>query len=338
MAFRLLVYHDMPSFAIKELEQNGIEIIRGSEPTEAGICEDIVDCDGLVAFEQPEHGFGKIIIDAAPRLKLIARRGVGYETVDVQYASEKGIYVTNTPAINSRTVAEAAIMLMLECARNAQKVNERFRREKREYRMFTSDVSERGIELTGRVLGVIGCGNIGCHVAQIASMGFQMKVIGYDAYADTLPEYIERVSSQEEIFKRADFISLHLPSTEETRRSIGMEEFTLMKPTSFLINTARGDVIREEELIWALKKGVIRGAGLDVFSSEPVSEGSYPLFEMERVALMPHCASFTVESLYNAIRSVVRSVLEVASGKTPVYAVNNPKNARIFEVRNENRL
>ena len=103
-----------------------------------------MDCDGLVAFEQPEHGFNRTIMDAAPRLKLIARRGVGYETVDTAYAEELGIYVTNTPGINSRTVAEAAIMLMLECARNAQRVSERFRRERGAYRMFTSDVSARG--------------------------------------------------------------------------------------------------------------------------------------------------------------------------------------------------
>lgn len=331
MSFRLLVYHEMPEFAKKELESHGIEIVRGTQPSEDTICREIADCDGLVAFEQPEHGFGKVIIDAAPRLKLIARRGVGYETVDVGYAEEKGIFVTNTPAVNSRTVAEAAIMLMLECARNAQKISERFRREKKEYRMFTSDVSARGIELTGRVLGVIGCGNIGRNVAQIAAQGFGMKVLGYDAYTDKMPDYIERVESMEEVFEKADFISLHLPSTEETRHSIGEEQFNIMKPSAFLINTSRGDVIRERDLIDALEKGRIRGAGLDVFSSEPISEESYPLFEMERVVMTPHCASFTVESLNNAVQSVVRSVLETAAGSVPSCVVNHPLKPRNME-------
>ena len=331
MAFKLLVYHDMPEFAVRELEQNGVEIKRGTEPTQAGICHDIADCDALVAFEQPEHGFGREIIDAAPKLKLIARRGVGYETVDTQYAAEKGIYVTNTPAINSRTVAEAAIMLMLECARNAQQVDVQFRKERAKYKMFTSDVSLRGFELTGRTLGVIGCGNIGRHVAQIAAQGFGMKVLGYDAYAGALPEYIERVDSTERIFREADFVSLHLPSTPETRHSIGMAQFEMMKNSAILINTSRGDVICEDELIAALQNGVIGGAGLDVFSSEPISEASYPLFDCKRVCLTPHNASFTVESLYNAVRSVVKSVLEVARGEKPAYAVNSPEHPRMAE-------
>ncbi len=331
MAFKLLVYHDMPRFALDKLTENGVEIVRGHAPTEAGICADIAECDGLIAFEQPEHGFNKTIIDAAFKLKLIARRGVGYETVDTAYAASRGIYVTNTPAINSRTVAEAAIMLMLECARNAQKVNERFRAERAGYRMFTSDVLARGFELTGRTLGVLGCGNIGRHVARIASGGFDMKVYGYDAYLPQLPDYITRAGSAEEIFRAADFVTLHLPSTPETRRSIGMEQFKMMKPGAFLINTSRGDVIREEELIEALKTGVIRGAGLDVFSAEPVSEASYPLFDMEWVCLTPHNASFTVESLYNAVTSVVESVLAVAAGREPRFKVNNPIHPRIGE-------
>ena len=329
MAFQVLVYNDMPAFAVEKLTQNGVTLKRGQEPTEAGICRDIVDCDALIAFEQPEHGFNKTIIDAAPKLKLIARRGVGYETVDVDYAAKNGIYVTNTPAINSRTVAEAAVMLMLECARNAQKVNERFRQERAGYRMFTSDISTRGFELTGKTLGIMGCGSIGRHVAQIAVQGFGMKALGYDAYAPELPAYIERVDSPDRIFREADFVSLHIPSTPETRRSVGMRQFEMMKDTAILINTSRGDVVCEDELIEALERKVIRGAGLDVFSSEPISESSYPLFDMERVCVTPHNASFTVESLYNACESVVRSILEAAAGEKPACAVNAPEHPRI---------
>lgn len=328
MAFQVLVYHDMPSFAVQRLTENGITLKRGTEPTEAGICRDICDCDALIAFEQPEHGFNQKIMDAAPKLKLIVRRGVGYETVDVDYAAKQGIYVTNTPAINSRTVAEATIMLMLECARNAQKTNERFRRERGEYRMFTSDVSTRGFELTGRTLGILGCGNIGRHVAQIASQGFGMRVLGYDAFAPMLPDYIERADDPERIFRESDFVSLHMPSTPETRHSVGMAQFQMMKDSAILINTSRGDVVCEDELIEALQKGVIRGAGLDVFSTEPISPAAYPLFDLERVCLTPHNASFTVESLYNAVNSVVHSILQAAAGERPDYAVNRPENPR----------
>ena len=329
MAFRMLVYHDMPEFALEELARHGIAVVRGTEPTEAVICREIADCDALVAFEQPENGFNARIMDAAPRLKLIARRGVGYETVDTVYAEQKGIYVTNTPAINSRTVAEAVILLMLECSRNAQKISERFRRERAEYQMFTSDVSARGFELTGCTLGIIGCGNIGRHVAQMANEGFHMRVLGYDAYAGALPACIERVDSTERIWSEADFVSLHMPSTPETKQSVGMEQFQKMKPGAYLINTSRGDIVRERELIAALETGVIRGAGLDVYSKEPIPQSAYPLFGMERVVLTPHNASFTRESLYNAFRSVVRSVTQVADGEEPTFRVNRPAHPRM---------
>ncbi len=328
MAFKVLVYHDMPENILEDLLRAGIEIVRGTVPNEETICREIADCDALVAFEQPENGFGKTIIDAAPNLKLIARRGVGYETVDVDYASKRGIWVTNTPAINSRTVAEATILLMLECSRNAQKTNERFRKERSGFQMFATNLSDRGFELTGRTLGLIGCGNVGLNVAQIAAHGFDMKVYAYDAFAKNLPDYIVQVSSKEEIFRLADFVSIHVPSTKETKHSIGMEQFQLMKPGAFLINTARGDVVREKELIEALKTKVIRGAGLDVYASEPISEGSYPLFELEYVELTPHNASFTVESLLNAFESIKRSLSEVAAGKKPTFAVNCPEHPR----------
>ena len=194
--------------------------------------------------------------------------------------------------------------------------------------MFTSDLSSRGFELTGLTLGLMGCGNIGKHVAQIAHDGFKMRVLGYDAYAKNLPPYIEQVDSADRIFRECDFVSLHMPSTPETKGSIGMRQFEMMKKGAFLINTSRGDVVVEKDLIEALEKKKIRGAGLDVFSSEPVSESSYPLFDMDRVALTPHNASFTVESLTNAINSVVKSVIEVSKGEAPEFRVNNPNDPR----------
>lgn len=329
MSFKLLCYFELPESAKKTLAEHCVEVKKGETPTEAGMCKDIVDCDALIAFEQPEHGFNRKIIDCAPKLKLIARRGVGYETVDYKYAEQNGIYVTNTPAINSRTVAEAAIMLMLECARNAQRINLEFREKRSNYKMFTSDISSRGFELTGLKLGLLGCGNIGKHVAQIAAQGFGMEVYGYDAYATNLPEYIHQVDNSDFIFRNCDFISLHMPLTDETRESVNMSKFKIMKSSAFLINTSRGGVVNEQDLIEALEKKIIRGAGLDVFSSEPISEKSYRLFDMDRVEMTPHNASFTIQSLNNAISSVVKSVCEVADGKKPQFAVNNPAKPRI---------
>lgn len=327
--FKLLVYFDLPKQALEKLAAADVEVVRGKRvPSEAVLCEDIAGCDAIIFFEQTERGFNKTIIDAAPKLKLIARRGVGYDSVDWKYAESKGIYVTNTPGTNSLTVAEAAVMLMLECARNAQRVSADFREKRKDYRMFSSDPNTRGFEISGKTLGIVGCGNIGTHVARIAHYGFNMKVIGYDAYAPQIAEYIERVDCVNEVFARADIVSLHMPSTAETRGSIGMEQFRLMKPTSIFINTSRGDVVREEELIQALRGKLIRGAGLDVFSSEPITEKSYELFDLDRVELTPHNASYTLESLYNTIESTVESVIEVAQGKAPRCKVNEPVHPR----------
>lgn len=335
MAFKLLVYHNMPQKFLDEYARNNVQVVRGKNPTEQGICADIEDCDGLIAFEQPEHGFNKKIIDAAPKLKIIARRGVGYETVDVEYATERGIYVTNTPAINSRSVAEATVMLMLECVRNAQKVNESFRKMRSRYKMFASDEDTRGFELTGRTLGLIGCGNIGRNVAQIASSGFGMQVIGYDPYITELPPYIHQGVSVDEVLSVSDFVSLHLPSTAQTKEMFNLEKLKKMKKSAILINTSRGDIVCEKDLIIALREKIIRGAGLDVFSHEPIEESSYPLFEFERVCLTPHNASYTVESLYNALHSVQESVLDVVRGNAPHHRVNQPSNPR--KVRKEGK-
>lgn len=322
MSFRVLIYHDLPETFSRRLRDNGIELVRGESPTEEGICRDIVDCDALIAFEQPENGFNKRIMDAGKRLKLIARRGVGYETVDVNYATEKGILVTNTAGANSTSVAEATILLMLEAVRNAQKNSEAFRRDREKHVFFNATMETRGIELRGKTLGLVGCGNIGREVGRMANEGFDMKVIGYDPFLRGNLPCIELRGAKEEVFSEADIVSLHLPSTPETISSIGMDLFRLMKPGAYLINASRGNIVVESELIEALQQRIIRGAGLDVYAHEPISQESYALFDFDRVALSPHNAAFTMESYTNGFNSVIESILEVASGIVPRCCVN----------------
>jgi D-3-phosphoglycerate dehydrogenase len=331
MAFKVLVYHDFPDDDKGLLRKNGVELKVCSNPCEAQMIKDIVDCDAVIVFEQPENGFNKKIIDAGKKLKLIARKGVGYETVDVKYAEESGIFVTNTPRINNISVAEATIMMMIGCNRNTQKIVERFRRERKDYPFFTSDPASRGIELYGKTLGLIGCGSIGQSVAFIAANGFQMKIIGYDPYLKEIPAYITLKGTMDEVLNESDFVSLHLPSTDSTRGSIGLEQFKKMKPTAYFINAARGNIVREKDLVQALREKIIAGAGIDVYEQEPIAESSYELFEFERVFMLPHCTAFTVEGEERARASIIKSLIEAASGKKPTYAVNNPKRPRLFE-------
>lgn len=325
MSFKLLYYNDMDEVYLERLRARGIELIRGKSPTEDNICQDITDCDALLALKSPENGFNRRIIDCGKKLRLIARFGVGYETVDVDYATEKGIYVTNTAGANFNAVAEATILLMLECARNAQHTAQRFRSERNEYPFFNSERKERGFDLRGKTLGLIGCGNIGRAVAKKAKCGLGMRVIGYDPYLKSNTEHIERAETAEEVYSQSDMVSLHLPATPATIRSVGMKQFRMMKPGAFLINAARGNIIAEEELIEALQQGVIRGAGLDVYTYEPLRDISLPLFELDHVVLAPHNAASTVEAYTNIVNSVIDSIIEVVEGKIPTHRVNEPK-------------
>ena len=185
-------------------------------------------------------------------------------------------------------------MLMLECARNAQQVSARFRQDRRDYRMFTSDVSTRGFELTGKTLGLVGCGSIGRHVAQIASQGFGMRVLGYDAYAPRLPDCIERAESMDRLLRDADIVSLHVPSTPETRRSIGRRQFEMMKDSAILINTSRGNNVDEAALLNAPNSGKLRAAGLDLYAEEPPTNKT--LLSHPAVSCTPHIGAATKEA------------------------------------------
>ncbi len=331
MPFKILMYHEPEDILKEAFAGSDIQIKFGTQPTEAAMCADIADCDALVLFEQPENGFNRKIIEAAKQLKLIARFGAGYETVDVDCASEDGIYVSNTPRVNNISVAEGILAMMVGCNRNTQKVVERFRRLKGDYPFFNSDSSARGHDLYGKTLGLVGCGSIGQTVAEMAVFGLHMKVIGYDPYLKDFPAHIEKMDSRDQVFQNADYVSLHLPSMESTRRSVGMSDFQMMKPTAYFINAARGNIVREEELICALRNKVITGAALDVYAQEPIAQSSYELFDLDHVYLLPHCTAFTVESHERGLRSMAQSLVEAANGQKPTFRVNEPVNPRLFK-------
>src|SRR6202034_3837426 len=229
------------------------------------------------------------LLESARSLKVIGRAGIGVDNVDVPAATARGIIVMNTPFGNSITTAEHAVSLMLALARQIPEADASTRAGKWEKNKFL------GVEIFGKTLGVIGCGNIGSIVADRA-LGMKMKVIAYDPFLSddrAIDLGVEKVAL-EDLLRRADFITLHTPLTEKTRNIINAESLKLTKKSLRLINCARGGLVDEAALFEALSSGRIAGAALDVFVTEPATAS--PLFALPNVVCTPHLGASTTEA------------------------------------------
>ena len=259
------------------------------------------------------------IIDANPKLKIIADYTVGFDNVDVKYATQKGIPVTNTAGSSDDAVAEHALMLMMALAKNLIIVDEFTRQKKyRGWRPF----SFLGEQLKDKTLGIIGLGRIGSGLAARAHAGLKMKVIYHDIVRNMEFERSNRAIfvPVNTLLKTADFVSLHVPLLPSTRHLIGSKQLAMMKKTAHLINTSRGPVVDEKALVSALKKKVIAGAGLDVYEFEP--QLAPRLEKLENVILTPHTASATREARENMGRIAADNIIAVLSGKRAPQIVN----------------
>ena len=270
---------------LKLLTEHGFTVVTnptGSILTEDQLAEALYDCDGVILGVDP---LTADVIAKAPRLKAVAKYGVGVDNIDLDACSARGIAVSKTIGANSDAVADYAFGLMLALARKIIPIDARCRRSDWG-KITTSDVF-------GKTLGLIGLGAIGRRVVKRAK-GFSMKVLAYDVVWDEAyagEEGIEKVDI-DAIMSRCDFISLHLPLMDSTRRIIGADRIGLMKPTAFLINTARGGLIDDEALIAALKNNRIAGAGLDAFEQEPPENKDW--FTLDNAILGSHCAASTI--------------------------------------------
>ncbi len=257
------------------------------------------------------------IIAAADRLKVIGRAGIGVDTVDVTAASKRGIIVMNTPLANTITTAEHAVSMMLSMARKIPQAHATMKAGLWEKKKFT------GVEVYHKTLGIIGIGNIGKIVAKRA-MGLEMNVIAYDPFitrekAESLG--VELVEL-DELFTRADFISIHTPLTDETRNLVNAESFAKMKKGVRIVNCARGGIINEADLVEAVKSGKVAGAALDVFEKEPIGADS-PLLGLEDVVLTPHLGAATAEAQENVSTAIAEQMVDFARGLVR-NAVNMP--------------
>jgi len=231
----------------------------------------------------------KAVIDAGKRLKVIARGGVGLDNIDVGYAKEKGIKVLNTPGASSISVAELTIAHLISLGRFLPMSNIAMRNKqwpKKEY--------SKGIEVTGKTLGVIGLGNIGKEVAK-RGLGLMMKVIAHDPFVKQTDLNLKLVS-KEELLKSADYITLHVPLEKGKGPMIGKAEFDMMKKGVILVNCARGGVVSEKDLLEALNSGKVAYAGMDVFEHEPPTPEEFDLINHARVSVTPHIGASTVEA------------------------------------------
>jgi D-3-phosphoglycerate dehydrogenase len=252
---------------------------------------------------------------AAPRLKVVARAGVGLDNVDVRAATQSGVMVVNAPTSNIVSAAELAVALMLAAARHVSPAHAALKNGEWKRSRYT------GVELYEKTVGIVGLGRIGVLVAQRLS-AFGMKVIAYDPYvqAGRAAQMGVRLVDLDTLLAESDFMSVHLPKTSETVGLIGVEQLHRVKPSLVLVNAARGGIVDEEALYSALKEGRVAAAGLDVFAQEPCTDS--PLFQLENVVATPHLGASTDEAQEKAGIAVARSVRLALSGELVPDAVN----------------
>jgi D-3-phosphoglycerate dehydrogenase len=244
------------------------------------------------------------VMDALPRVRLIARWGVGYDMIDADAATERGIAVVNTPTYCGDEVAEHTIALLFACARQVTWTHERLRNG--DYRIPTVAVHR----LAGRTLGIIGCGRIGSKVARRA-IGLGLNVIAYDKYrpADDLRAIGVEPRSFDDVLSQADYLTLHTPLNPSTRHLINASALAKIRPETMLINTSRGGVIDETALVQALSSGRLAAAGLDVYEREPLAP-DHPLRALENVTLTPHVAAWSEESIERLRVEMCETIVE----------------------------
>jgi D-3-phosphoglycerate dehydrogenase len=291
------------------IRQAGGEFVIDQCTTEAEIIERAQEAE--ILFVSGTRLVTPAVMDALPRCRLIARWAVGYDVLDVEAATARGIAVANSPTYCSEEVAEHTIGLLFAVARRIVWSHERMRRG--EWQLPGGPIHR----LSGRTLGIVGCGRIGSKVAARA-LGLGMHVIAYDPYRsdEALRAIGVAPRTFEEVLKEADHVTVHVPLSAETRHLIDAAALAKLKPEAMLINTSRGPVVDEKALIEALSAGRLAGAALDVFEEEPLDPAS-PLLTLEQVVLTPHYAAYSVESIEALRREICQTAANwIADGWT----------------------
>jgi len=310
--------------AVALLEKHA-QVVRPKDHSRQAYLEALKEVDGMVARKVQ---VGAEEMDRAPRMKVIARHGVGLDSVDLEEATRRGILVTNTPGANRESVAELALAFMLALARRipqAQKAMANM--PKGDIGIFSALLKQynlTGTDLEGKSLGIIGTGRIGSTVARKCIAAFDMKVKGYDPYvsSEVMKSFgVEKVERLGDLLPKIDFLTVHCPLTQETKGMVGKKELAQMKKGAYVVNTARGGIVNEKALLEALNSSHIAAAALDVWEIEP-PDPQDPLLNHPNLIGTPHYAGTTEESLYRVGIAAVEEVLRVLGGEPPKHPVN----------------
>lgn len=280
--------------------------------------DELIRCmEGKEAFLGTANPFTERVFQACPQLKLVVRTGVGVDSIDIEAATRHGVAVMNTPGSGSESVAEYAMAMMCAVGRRVVEADHAARNG--DWSRFV------GGALFHKTLGILGTGSIGRTLAGI-SKGFDMKVIAYDTNRNeqwAAENAVTYLGTMEEVLRRADFVSIHVPLIPETVNMVGKRELEMMKPSAYLINCARGGIVDETALYDALRNNVIAGAGLDVFSSEPVKMDN-PLLTLPNCICSTHNAGSSLDGKNRLLEYAVRNLVEYSNKEKP-YGILNPE-------------
>ncbi|MGI0058822.1 MAG: 2-hydroxyacid dehydrogenase [Nitrosotalea sp.] len=317
---KILLTRKLHDFAIKELKRKyDVEIYTGSIPMPKKLLiSKIKDKDGLICY--PYDIIDSDVINAGINLKAISTYSVGYDHIDVKAASRRGIVVGYTPEVLTRATADLTMALMLSLFRRIPEGDKQIRNNK--WRTIFGPYEFLGTDLYKKTLGIFGMGRIGKAVAKRAS-GFEMNIIYHNRTRLSKKEEREigvKYTSLDNMFRISDVISVHTPHTIQTHEIVNLQLLNKMKKTAFLINTSRGKIINEKDLVIALKRKMIAGAGLDVFQKEPI-DSKNPITKMNNVILMPHSGSATVETRKKMAEIAIKNLIFGLSGRKPIYQV-----------------
>ncbi|MCV2868360.1 C-terminal binding protein [Defluviimonas sp. WL0002] len=307
-----------------ELARRGGLVLLPDGVAEDKLADEVAEADVLLMCYTPVTAR---VIGAARRLKAIVKYGVGIDAIDMAAAMERGIPVVNIPEYAEDTVAEGAFAMMIALAKKLIPLDRQMQAEGWAW----PTARWMGQDIAGKTVGIVGLGRIGRSFARMAGQGFRARVIAYNPgmpAADMAALGVEKIDDLHDLLAQSDFVSLHCTLNDTTRHIIGAVELAAMKPTAFLINSSRGALVDEAALVAALTQGRIAGAGLDVFSAEPLSTGGHlmsPLFSLPNVLMLPHLTFYTAEAMERLERETIERCDEALSGRPVLVKSHDPR-------------
>jgi len=320
MKQKIFLTRTLHDFALKELKKKfEVDIHTGKIPIPQNTLKSkIKNLDGLICF--PYDKINKEILQSAEKLKVISTFSVGYDHIDLDFAKENKIRVGYTPEVLTDATADMAFGLLLDSLRRISEGDRIIRKGK--WKQIYGAYDYVGFDLQGKTLGIMGLGRIGKTLAKRAK-AFDMKIIYHNRNKFSRNEESKlgvKYVAFDKLITQSDIISIHVPHTKETNQIFDMKILKKMKKTAFLINTSRGKVVNEKDLVTALKQKIIAGAGIDVFETEPINK-NHPFMKLENLVMAPHVGSSTKETRIQMAELTVKNLINGMNGKKPIYSV-----------------